>query len=464
MGRAAEVLPDARFAARFAEHLGSAGSLVAGQRYQEAEGEVLRALASVPGDLRALNLLALVRFKLGRLDEARATYREIATRSPGDPSVRRNLGLLALKAERVDEAISELEMAAHLAPDDKGSWSYLGFAYTRRGDTVAAAAAFRRGGQDAVADDLEAAAPPSIVVPPPAGGESPGSGPAPASPPALASPPRREGAARDATVASPGAGAGAWRSAGSSAASGPSASSGPAPPTIASSFSAAPLSVLSSWDDASQRRSAETRAVPVVSFILSSLGLSPGDGVATMVKGGAPIRLSARDGAHVRSDAALASTGASSDERAVRRVRGRSSTEWLGPPLRPFFRLSGPGEVWVAGTSHRWAAIALEDDILYVREDRVLAFDGGVSWEAGKIPGDGMRLLQFRGRGQVVLQLTGMPAAIRVTPEAPARVSRSALFGWVGRIVAHRPRREGPLQISCEGEGVMLLETRRSAS
>jgi len=134
----------------------------------------------------------------------------------------------------------------------------------------------------------------------------------------------------------------------------------------------------------------------------------------------------------------------------------------LGPPLRPFFRVSGPGDVWVAGTQNRWAAVTLEDDILYVREDRVLAFDGGVSWEAGRIPGDGMRLLQFRGRGQVVLQLTGMPAAIRITPEAPARVSRQALFGWVGRIVAHRPRREGPLQISCEGEGVMLLETRRS--
>ena len=41
------------------------------------------------------------------------------TRAPNDPAVRRNLGLLALKAERIDEAIAELELAAHLAPDDK---------------------------------------------------------------------------------------------------------------------------------------------------------------------------------------------------------------------------------------------------------------------------------------------------------------------------------------------------------
>jgi uncharacterized protein (AIM24 family) len=442
--------PDAERDAAFAEHLASAGGLVAAQRYDEAEGEVLRALHRVPGNVRALNLLALVRFKLGRLDEARATYREIATRSPNDAAVRRNLGLLALKAERIDEAVAELEMAARLAPDDKGSWSYLGFAYTRHGNTAAAAAAFRRGGQDAVADELEAAPPPSVIAP--GAAVAPASASASAStsglhlaPPMLASPPRPDGAPaadsfRDATTQS-------------------------RPPSLVSA--PAPISGLSSWNDAAGRRSAETRAVPVVSFILSSLGLSPGNGVAAMVKGGAPVRLSAGAGAevHVRADAVLAGTGpASSDERAVRRVRGRASSEWLGPALRPFFRLRGPGDVWVAGTSNRWAAVTLDHDILYVREDRVLAFDGSVSWEAGRIPGDGLRLLQFRGSGQVVLQLSGMPAAIRVTPDAPARVARQALFGWVGRIVAHRARREGPLQISCEGEGVMLLETRRSSS
>ena len=418
---------------RFAEHLASAGSLVAGQRYDEAEGEVLRALTLVPTDPRALNLLALVRFKLGRLDEARATYREIAARTPDDPAVRRNLGLLALKAERLDEAVAELGLAARLAPDDKRSWSYLGFAYTRSGDALAAAAAFRRAGQDAVADELEAASPPSVVA---------------EAPPAVA-PAAPQAPPRPAPAPAPGD-AGASRAASQQFAA-------------SSSGLGASISVLSSWSDAIEPRSPETRAVPMVSFVLSSLGLSPGSGVPAMVKSGAPIRLSTRDGAHVRADAVLASVGASPGERAVRRVRGRLSGELLGSPMRPFFRLSGPGEVWVAGASNRWAALTLDEDILYVREDRVLAFDGGVVWEAGRIPGDGLRMLQFRGRGQVVLQLAGMPSAIRIGEEAPARVSRGALLGWVGRVVAHRPRRDGPLQISCEGDGVMLLETRRSA-
>ena len=194
----------------------------------------------------------------------------------------------------------------------------------------------------------------------------------------------------------------------------------------------APISAISSWNDAVARRSAETRAVPMVSFVLSSLGFSPGNGARRRwCKAGAPIRLSVRDGAHVRADAALASVGASEGERAVRRVRGRPSGEWLGSSLRPFFRLTGAGEVWVAGTSNRWAALTLDEDILYVREDRVLAFDGSVSWEAGRIPGDGLRMLQFRGRGQVVLQLGGLPAAVAHHATTRRRGSRAARC-WAG--------------------------------
>ncbi|HVU52172.1 MAG TPA: tetratricopeptide repeat protein, partial [Polyangia bacterium] len=143
---------------RFVEHLAAAGELVAGGRFREAEVEVLRALSGLPADLRALNLLALVRFKLGRLEEARATYREIAGAAPNDASARRNLGLLAIKLDNLDEAIPELEMAARLVPGDKQAWSYLGYAYAKKGQTVPAAAAFRRAGQDALAEELEHAA------------------------------------------------------------------------------------------------------------------------------------------------------------------------------------------------------------------------------------------------------------------------------------------------------------------
>ena len=149
-------------------HLASAGELVAAKRFGEAEGEILRALSDAPKNVQALNLLALVRYKLGRLEEAHATYREITGTSPQDAHARRNLGLIALKLGHVEEALPELEMAVRLTPDDERAWSYLGYAYAKKGEVVEAAAAFRRAGQDALALELEHAAtvrrPPSSIT------------------------------------------------------------------------------------------------------------------------------------------------------------------------------------------------------------------------------------------------------------------------------------------------------------
>ena len=139
-------------------HLASAGELVAAKRFGEAEGEILRALSDAPKNVQALNLLALVRYKLGRLQEAHATYREMAGASPQDAHARRNLGLIALKLGQVEEALPELEMAVRLTPGDERAWSYLGYAYAKKGEVVEAAAAFRRAGQDALALELEHAA------------------------------------------------------------------------------------------------------------------------------------------------------------------------------------------------------------------------------------------------------------------------------------------------------------------
>jgi len=399
---------------RFLGHLASAGELVANRRFREAEVEILRALSSVPSDGRALNLLALVRFKQGRLEEARATYREITATNPDDATARLNLGLLALKLERFDEAVAELERATRLAPADPRAASYLGYAYAKRGDTVAAAAAFRRAGQEELARRLEEGAGPG------AGGGVP---------PRASAGDQRQGPMEVALTAPRSADAGG-------------------------ALATLPLRSSAAW--------AEAQPQPVISFVLARLGLvdpvPPPQGEA--------MRMEVKDEAHVRNDAALASVGKSQWQPAYRRVRGRVSRSPLGRDQQRFYRLvGGPGEVWVAGNPGQWVALSLDDDILYVREDRVLAFDDGISWEAGRVPGDGLQMLQFRGRGRVALQLDYNPTAIRISEHRPALVSRARLLGWVGRVVAHRDRsRSGPFQISCEGDGVMLLDGGRSAS
>jgi uncharacterized protein (AIM24 family) len=495
---------------RFFEHLATAGELVAASRFREAEVEVLRALSGLPADLRALNLLALVRFKLGRLEEARATYREIANATPNDASVRRNLGLLSLKLDHVDEAIPELEMAARLVPTDKQAWSYLGYAYAKTGQTVPAAAAFRHAGQDALAEELEHAAtarrpssnpklaslqpggtptapapagfegsarggtpepaplvlPPSNVTRPPSrisegralGASSPsvvGPAPGPESSPsvvtavpaaAVVRPPSVVNAAPAGLQAAPAALAAA------PAAFAPAAASVrttlPAPAAAAAPVTATDVHPV-------EEAPGELAAVPLLGFVLARLGL----GATPRAPRGEALRLGVGDEAYVRAGAALAATGVQF-EPAFRRMQGRLSHEPLAPEGAPFFRLVGPGEVWVAGAPGGWQAVALEDDILYVREDRVLAFDGGVSWEAGAVPGDGLRMLQFRGRGCVVLRLDAPPVAVKVTEDRPAHVARAHLLGWVGRLVTHKQRAAGlsPFDLTCQGEGVVLFD------
>jgi uncharacterized protein (AIM24 family) len=106
-----------------------------------------------------------------------------------------------------------------------------------------------------------------------------------------------------------------------------------------------------------------------------------------------------------------------------------------------------------------------------VREDRVLAFDGTLSWETGTVPGADLRMLQFRGRGVVALSLGEAPVAIKVTDDRPTLLAAARLVGWVGRLVPHgAPAREPsggvaetevPFQVICQGEGVVLLDTPR---
>jgi len=434
---------------RFLDCMSSAASLVSARRFREAEIEVLRALSIMPSDLRALKLLALVRFKLGRLDESRAICREIAARQPRDGGIRLKLGLIALKLDRLEDAIQELETAARLAPEDPRPWSYLGFAYARRGEQERAAAAFRRAGQESLARETETA----IETETEPEGEL-----------ATGAEPAADGLERP--VAMLVGGGPLDRPLGARL------TAGPTPGVNDPMTGALPSRV---FDDlgSSLGRGASSGGLPVaplVGFTVSRLG-PPAEQSAWV---GAAARLSITDGAYVRSDAAVASAGVVRWEEANRRVHGRPTAERLGRPEAPFFRVRGrSGELFVAappGTG-RLIPLQLEDDILYVREDAVLAFEGTVSWEFGHIPRATVGMLQFRGRGLVAVCVRGEPGSVKVSPERPVQAAARSLLGWVGRVVAHgglhdvgvssaqtRLSSAGPLPITCEGEGVVLLD------
>lgn len=410
-------------------HLASAGALVAAKKFDEAEAEILRALDGAPADTKALNLLALVRYKMGRFADARDTYRQIVAATPQDADARRNLGLLALKLGDVEEALPALEMAVRVAPTDARAWSYLGYAFAKRGEVVEAAAAFRRAGQDALAVELEQAA-------------------------KTQRPGRRSGGTQ------PGAPMPDFSRAGMPR---PVALAPPLPPLISESPSGVrrrratqpPLDGELDVGASEAPARVEAAAVPLLGFVRARLGraqpLPPARGA---------LRLTVADEVHARADAVLAGTGALRWDKGVRRAQGRLTTEPLGPPSLPFFRLTGTGAVWVAGAPDRWQPLRLADDVLYVREDRVLAFEGALAWESGSVADTGVPMLQFRGRGTVALDLPRDPIALEVAADSPALVSSARLYGWVGRLVPHgaAERQNVPFQLTCEGEGIVLLE------
>jgi tetratricopeptide (TPR) repeat protein len=456
---------------RFLDHLSSAADMVGARRFREAEVEVLRALSITPSDLRGLKLLALVRFKLGHLDQARALCREIAAAAPRDAGVRLKLGLIALKLDRLDESVQELELAARLAPDDVRPWNYLGFAYARCGDRARAAEAFRRAGSEAMAVEMESdaveqrperapAAPTRVEVDGASARSTYGSGRAVISPGAL--PSTAFEPAFDLSLPMP-----------LEPRATPAAEDGEARQE--------PEAIADERPTTAEIRSlragaAETPAEPLVGFAVAQLA-SPLHRGAWV---GAAARLPVEDGAFVRADAALACAGRVRWEPAQRRVQGRPTSDPLGAD-KPFYRVQGRGELFVAAPVGRLIPLRLEDDILYVREDAVVAFEGTVSWEYGHIPRATLRMLQFRGRGLVALCVRGETGAIKVSPDRPVQVAARNLLGWVGRVVARGgslgtegssgPEDAGALPLSpifspilpitCEGEGVVLFQVER---
>lgn len=475
---------------RFLDHLSSAAEMVGARRFREAEVEVLRALSITPSDLRGLKLLALVRFKLGRLEEARALCGEIATAAPRDAGVRLKLGLIALKLDRLDESVEELELAARLAPDDLRPWNYLGFAYARRGERGRAAAAFRRAGSDTMAAEMEAAdleqrperaqaAPVRVDADGSGARVAHGSGRAIISPGAL--PSMAFEPAFDLSVPMP--------------------LSVLTPPSLPTPLGAREEheTIVQAKPTTAERPpvpdgEADPRADSLVGFAVAQFarpdaasagGVSPAALGRMGSKGhieapfreapviAAAARLAVDDGAFVRADAAVACAGRVRWEPAQRRVQGRPNADRLGAD-KPFFRVQGRGELFVAAPEGRLIPLRLEDDVLYVREDAVVAFEGTVSWEYGHVPRAQLGMLQFRGRGLVTICVRGETGAVKVSPESPVQAAAHNLLGWVGRVVARggslgpeeSPGPEGDwvspvLPITCEGEGVVFFEVQR---
>ncbi len=394
--------------------------LVAAQRLPEAELELLRAQAAAPHDLRVLKLLALVRFKLGRLAEARQIYRQAVDIAPEDAAIRLNLGLIALKLDWFEEAVTELETTVRLRPDDRRAWSYLGYACARTGARAQAAAAFRRAGQHELAAEMERGASNTpgldatsevLTVPAPADPVSGVALPAEATP----------------------------------------------RPELQDEHVPAPAQTR-----ADGQRNGEIAALS--SFVMARLLPPASDPAMVGWLRDEILRFGATPETHVRESALLAALGGVGLCPGQRRARGQVTAAPLATRGDRFLRATGSGDLWLVPPRPYAAlyALSLDSDVLYLREERVVAWADEIVWEWGRVPGDGPFLLQFRGTGRVVAAAdSGELLALRLAEGEHLSVPSARLIGWVGRVVAQAApgaaAGSGAPYVACEGEGVLLL-------
>jgi Tetratricopeptide repeat len=320
--------------------------LVSAQRLPEAESELLVAQGLSPRDLRVLKLLALVRFKLGRLADSRLVYREASEVAPDDPTVRLNLGLIALKLESFSEAALELEAAVRLQPEDRRAWSYLGYAYARNASPAQAATAFRRAGQHELAAEMERAAAPPALAP--------------------------EDAVIEGLPLRPSAEESAARS----------LSSGMATPRPVRRLDVTPVPSLRQ----NERGAISDEMATLASFTTSRLLSLPPLPKPLVSLGQGVLRFSAGSETHVRQSALLVALGGQGLSLARRRTRGHLSGDSLASDSDRFFRVEGGGDLLLSSTDPDRGLVALSLIAMSSTSRKSGSWRGATRWFGNRAP------------------------------------------------------------------------------
>jgi hypothetical protein len=164
------------------------------------------------------------------------------------------------------------------------------------------------------------------------------------------------------------------------------------------------------------------------------------------------------DGVHITG-------GDLSYELATRRSRGHHTDEPFDHGGSQLHAITGRGYLIAVPGTHAFAAVSLDDDILYLREDLVFAFEASLRWENGNVPGlrGKLPVVQFRGDGAVALRLARPLVRVKLPAQGVVFVDAERLAGWIGRVIPRAvvPPPGGPLGamcVECTGEGIVLIE------
>jgi hypothetical protein len=152
-------------------------------------------------------------------------------------------------------------------------------------------------------------------------------------------------------------------------------------------------------------------------------------------------------------------------ELAMRRSRGHNTDEPFDHGGSQLHAVSGRGYLIAVPGKHMFSAVSLDDDILYLREDLVFAFQASLRWENGNVPGlrGKLPVVQFRGDGALAMRLARPLVRVKLPPQGVVFIDADRLAGWVGRVIPRAvvPPAGGPLGamcVECTGEGIVLIE------
>lgn len=498
-------------------------------RLDLAQVSFRQALAHDPENARVLALLGLTYFRGQQFDEARPIYEQLVERAPTDASHRLNLGLVYLKVNEHEKAIVALEASRALDPSQGRAVNYLGLAYARAGRYAEAYRSFLIAGQNELASEIEAnlttaerdgihsqlgrtpqgplgSAPPVAVprtmTPPPQVSRTPTPEPR-AKPPSA--PPKAKPAVdpqlshpeivieKLAPDAKPATNMFPVRSGASivePSAPPPGTPQLPSRDAVTMSESMqfvlpkeaapAPLSghsmisqqiavVQPSASGTSARKTASggTPPRPLTELATDEL-LRPDDGADPFeISASGALIIRVTDKVLTRLDGVHITGGDLQYDVAMRRSRGHQTEERFDFGGTPLHTVSGHGYLVAVAGKRVFSAVTLDDDILYLREDLVFAFETTLRWESGNVPGMRGKLpvVQFRGDGAVAVRLARPLVRIKLPPSGVVFVDADRLAGWIGRVIPRAvvPPSGGPMGamcVECTGEGIVMVEPR----
>ena len=479
------------------------GELLRQNRSAEARQAFATALELAPSDARALALFGLACFRMGDFAGALPIYQKLVAINGNDASYWLNLGLVHLKLNDAAAAITELERSRDLDPSQGRAVSYLGLAYARCGQYANAYQAFLQAGDAELAREMEQyLGEPErarIQAAVPRARTATMSGPV-ASPRAPARAEETLGALGDADVmlveevSEPSDDASKTEPMARPGHSGGTAAAGAGGrPVIQPRRGAAPpagvvdtetrgrgvisLAVEQATPSAAAAAGATRVAVghvppmPLSEFATARL-IRPEDGDHTFeTSAGGVLIVRVRGRVYSRTEGVNVTGGELKYEVASRHVRGSSTGEAFSLDGRALFVVSGFGHLVAAPLGEHFSVVSLDDDILYLREGIVFAFEEQIRWENGHLPGSqaSVPMVQFRGRGEVAFRSKQPLLAIKLAPERVLYIDAHVLAGWIGRVVprAVTPAAGGAastMVVECTGEGVVLIEEEEGAA